>query len=411
MKEQKGKIWSKYFIIIMAAAFFTAMCMNMLDSTLSLLASDLWDSKTLGGYLTSVFNAGSIAMAFVSGRLVDKKGRRFCFLVAASCFAGATCVMAIWPVPAVALIVRFVQGIAKGLAMVAATSIVSDIIPKERLGEGMGLYGLGQTIPKALGPMVGLMIAASGNYTMMLVLCAVSYACAGLMVLGIDYEKKQGKSESTGKEELYDAGKYKGIWKLIEKKALAASINYTVFFFSTGIILVFMSVYARDILEIPTGQISVFYVTSAVVGTVVRLAFSKISDKYGALWMIIPGHIAQIISLVLLAFFSKGNLVAFYTAGALYGIGTSATMPTYNAVAVADSPKGRNGVANAAFYCIMDVGMLLASAILGNMIDAAESAAAGFRNAYLLSILVCVGSAVMSLICFNEKARERRRNS
>ncbi len=413
MSKVKDKIWSKYFILIMLAAMCTSMCMSMLDSTLSLYASDTWDSNQMGGYLTSFFNAGSIIMAFFSGRIVDKFGRRRCYVIATVVFAIPTFVMAQVPYRSVALAARLIQGCAKGLVSVAAASVVSDIIPTSRLGEGMGLYNMSQTLPKALGPVLGIAITATGNYVMMFTICAVAYLMAGVSAFGVKYESdddyRQKLAERQQPEEGKPEAEYRGIWKLIEKKALAASFNYVLYFFSTGIILIFLAVYAREILLMDNSRIGYYFTVSSITVLVVRLLFGRFSDTVSAPVILVPGHLCHIISLVLLAYFSKDSYVLFLASGVFYGIGLATIMPSLNAVAVGDSPKGRNGQANAAFYFLMDMGMLVASALVGIVIDGASSPAAGYNISFLLSIAVCAISCVMSVVCFNDKARARRR--
>ena len=417
MEEKKTTIWTKYFILAIVAALFTNICMSMLDSTLAMFASDMWNSSELGGYLTTFFNAGSILMAFFCGRLVDKRGRRTCFILGTVLFALPTFAMGLWPTPAVSLAARFVQGVAKGIVTVAAASMISDIIPKERLGEGMGLYGIGQTLPRAIGPMLGLALTASGSYTMMFVVCAAVYLMAGVSTLGITYEKDEKYAKRLEADRLaqLEAEKvnanYKGVWRFVEKKALPAAINNTVFFFSTGIILVFLTVYARDVLLLDTDKIGLFFTVSVITILIMRLFCGKLSDKYGALCVLIPGHIANLLALLILGFWSKGNLFMFLLAGVLYGIGSATIMPTFNAVGVVDSPKGRNGAANAAIYSLMDVGMLVASALVGSIVGSAQTPEIGYTRSFIICAAVCALSLVMSVVLFNEKARAKRRAS
>lgn len=415
MEENKERIWTKYFILIMTAAMFTSMCMSMLDSTLSLYATDMWNSKKMGGYLTSFFNAGSIIMAFFSGHIVDRFGRRRCYVIAAIIFAIPTFAMAKLPYQGFALAARFIQGCAKGLVSVAAASVVSDIVPKSRLGEGLGLYGISQTLPKALGPVIGIAITATGNYTLMFTMCAVVYLLAGASAFGVKYETDEKYQDRIReRQEAASAASdvnasYRGVWKLIEKKALAAAFNYTVYFFSTGIILIFLAVYAREVLEIQSDKIGYFFTVSSAAILLMRLFVGKISDRHGALVVLIPGHLCHLVSLILLAFFAKDSYGLFLTAGVFYGIGLATIMPVLNAVAVVDSPKGRNGAANAAFYFLMDVGMLVASALIGIVIDKAATPAAGYHQSFMISMAACVASCLMAILCFNEKARQRRR--
>ena len=417
MEKNNTKIWTKYFILIMIAALFTTICVSMLDSTLVLFAVDTWGSKKTGGLLTSFFNAGSILMAFFSGKLVDRYGRRRCFLFAAVLFTLSSLVLAFLPYKAVALTVRFLQGCAKGLVFVAAASIVADIIPQERLGEGMGYYGLAQTLPRALGPVIGLAVISGGNYKLLFLLCALSYFLAGSSVFFVQYESEESHQEKhrTASEDSCDTEdlniQYRGIWKLIEKKALIPSVVFTLYLFSTAIVLVFLSDYARDVLSISSDRIAYFFTCSTIIGLLMRLVCGKLSDRHGALIVVIPGYCFHILALIILMFFAKDRYILFLIAGLFYGIGNAVVMPVLNSVAVIDSPKGRTSAANAAFYFLMDAGILVASAVMGVIVDSSPDAHDGYMISYYISILGCLIALVLSLLFLNRRAREKRRAS
>lgn len=408
--NKKQTIWTRNFILICLAGLATNACMRMLDSNLASFASAAWDSKSLGGALTSVFNVGSIVMAFFSGRLVDAKGRRRCLIFAALLFAVPTVAMGLFQTPAVALTARLIQGVAKGVVTVAMAAIVSDITPRDRMNEGMGMFNLGSTISFAFGPMLGLALVDGGGYGMMFFVCAACYASAALFGAGINYEgggagKPAGPAPAATPQ---PAREYKGVWKLIEKNALLPALNHTIFFGGYACILVFVTVYAQEILQLDSTRISLFYTVAAVVMLVVRLATSKLGDLFGPLSMIVPGHLAIAGSLLCLAFFAQGSYAAFLAAGGLYGAGNAVVMPAFNAVAVVDSPEDRNGTANATFYFMMDFGILFASAGFGALMDAAADAAAGYRQMYLISVGITILSMVMAVALFNNKARARR---
>ena len=410
--ERKETVWNRYFVLACIVALVTGICMRMLDSNLAPFADAAWSSKTLGGYLTSIFNVGSITMAFLSGRLVDLKGRRNCLIVGALVFGLPTFACALWPTPAVTLTVRFVQGVGKGVVNVAAAAIVSDVVPRSRMGEGMGLFGLGNTLSTAFGPMLGLALTAGGNFTTMFLVCAALYTSVAVIGVGIDYEKKlpaAAPAASSPAEEGQPEKEYRGVWKLIERKAILPSLNYTICFASCACVLVFVTVYAQEILELSSTQIGFFYTVSAGTMLLIRLFGGRLADRYSALAMLVPGHLALGAMLVILTFFAKGNYPLFLLAGGLYGIGNAAIMPTLNAVAVVDSPKGRNGTANATFYFMMDFGVLFGSAVFGAVIDAAPTAALGYRQMYLASMGICALSLLMSVVFFNNRARARRR--
>lgn len=408
MSTKKSSIWTKDFILVCLAGLATNICMRMLDSNLASFANDTWASKSLGGQLTSFFNVGSILMAFFAGRLVDLRGRRKMLMAFCVLFAIPTVFMALIQVPGVALGARLIQGVAKGVVTVALASIVSDITPREKMNEGMGMFNLGSTVSFAFGPMLGLALVDRGGYKLMFIVCAISYAVGALFAHFIRYEDKQEKPavKETAAE---DSSEYKGVWKLIAKEAIPASLNNTIFFGSYAAILVFLTVYAQEILGLNSTQIGLFYTVAAVAMLVVRLLTAKVGDKYGPLYLIVPGHLIIMTGLLLLALFAKGNYIAFLAAGACYGVGQAITTPALNTCAVLDTPAKRSATANATFYFLMDFGILFASAGFGALIDASATAELGYKMTFLISVGVCAFSMLMAIFFFNNKAISKRR--
>ena len=412
-KTKKQTIWNRYFILACVCAIFTGVCMHMLDSNLAPFADAAWSSKTLGGYLTSTFNVGSILMAFFAGRLADRKGRRNMLVFGSLLFGVPTFACVLWPTPAVTLTVRFLQGVGKGITTVAAAAIVSDVVPRERMGQGMSFYGLGSTITFAFGPMLALAITANGNYGAMFLLVAVLYCASGLLALAINYEKDpayrrpetpdEGAAAHSGEQE------YRGVWKLIEKKALLPSITYTIALAGLTSVLIFVTIYAQEILKLNATQIGLFFTVSAVAQLLVQMFCGQLMDKYSALLLLIPAHLAQIALMLLLAFVCPGHYGVFLLCGALYGVANAAMYPPLNAIAVVDSPVHRNAAANATYFFMMDFGVLFASAVFGPVIDRGATPAQGYIHMFLISVGITLVSLLISLVCFNNRSRARRR--
>ena len=61
----------------------------------------------------------------------------------------------------------YCKGVAKGIVTVAMASVVSDIVARDQMNEGMGMFNLGNTISFAFGPMLGLALVDMGGYSTM----------------------------------------------------------------------------------------------------------------------------------------------------------------------------------------------------------------------------------------------------
>jgi MFS family permease len=410
---RKSTIWNKSFILVLLVGVLTTTVLQILSVTLTPYANYMWNSKTIGGYLTSFFNAGSIIMSFFSGPLVDKKGRRWCLLAAVVVFIVPTLLGAFSDQPAVIMIMRVCQGMAKGLVGIASMSAISDVVPRERITEGMSLNGIGNTIAMAIGPTIGLSLTADNQYGRMFIVCCVLYFIAGLIALGLDYEKDpeyiKAHQAAPKKADQPADPQYKGIWVMLEKAAFVPAICHTIYFASYSCLLVYLSLYAQEVLGLNATQTGLFYTIAAVTMLIMRIFGGRISDKFGPMTIVVPCHILVIVLMLMMAYVVKGNYAAYLVSAGIYGIIFSTVSPALNAVAVVDSPKNRTGVANATFAFFIDFGIVFTSPIFGNIIDNAATPEAGYVQIFMVSIGICVFSLILALVLLNDKARARRR--
>jgi predicted MFS family arabinose efflux permease len=202
---------------------------------------------------------------------------------------------------------------------------------------------------------------------------------------------------------------YKGIWVLLEKAALVPAICHTIYFASYSCLLVYLSIYAQEILGLDATQTGLFFTIAAITMLIVRIFGGRISDKFGPMTIVVPCHILVIAIMLLMAFVVKNSYAAYLVCACIYGIIFAAVTPALNAVAIIDSPKKRTGTANATFAFFMDFGILFTAPIFGNIIDSAATPAAGYTQMFMVSIGICVFSLVLALVLLNDKARARRR--
>ena len=411
MKKKNGFL-SLAFVLVSLAMLCQNMSTQMLNTTLSPYANFMWNSKTLGGLLTSFFNIGSIVMAFLSGPLIQKIGKKKGIIIFSIVYAAATIPFILLMGQGASMGARVFQGVAKGVITVACASVVADVTPDEHMNQGMGIFGLGATLAMAFGPMIALNLVGPDNtYPRMFIGCAIISALGAVFSAGIKYTPKETvPAEGEGKKK-----EYNGVWSLIEKQALLPAINHTIFFASYACVLVFITVYAQEILGLSSTQISLFYTVAAVAMFVVRIFAGRIADRKGELAVIVPGHFAIIGLLLVLSFFCRepGPSVypVFLACGAMYGFGSACVQPSMNAIAIVDSPAERSSIANATFYFMMDFGILFSSSVFGQVIDKAATPLRGYTITFLCSVGICVLSLLMAVTLLNRKAREKRRNA
>src|SRR5665811_1253427 len=70
------------------------------------------------------------------------------------------------------IVLRMVNGFGFGFATTAGGTIAADLVPRSRLGEGMGFYAVTMGIPLGVAPLLGLGLAERGYFSALFWLAA-----------------------------------------------------------------------------------------------------------------------------------------------------------------------------------------------------------------------------------------------
>jgi len=375
--QKREPLWTRDFILISIASLFITMGFQMLLPVLPVFSAELGGSDSWAGLVVGIFTISAVLMRPVAGRLLDKQGRRGVFILGLIVFL--VCVVAYnWTSTIfVLLILRFIHGFGWGASSTASSTIASDIIPKSRLGEGMGYFGLTSTLAMAIAPALGLEVLSGYGFN------AVFYISAGVVfisifiALPIKYHKPDmlAKSDSDGP----------GKTEIFEKSAILPAV---VIFFITmtyGAIVSFIALYAD---QRQVENIGLFFTVYAVALLISRPYFGRLTDRKGTAFAVLPGIICVILSMSCIYF--ANSLLAFLMAGFIYGIGFGAIQPALQAMSVRKVDNTRRGAANATFFLGFDLG-IGAGAILWGII--AEHF--GYQFIYLLAIIPAIAGALI----------------
>lgn len=375
--QKREPLWTRDFILISIASLFITMGFQMLLPVLPVFSAELGGSDSWAGLVVGIFTISAVLMRPVAGRLLDKQGRRGVFILGLIIFL--VCVVAYnWTSTIfVLLILRFIHGFGWGASSTASSTIASDIIPKSRLGEGMGYFGLTSTLAMAIAPALGLEVLSGYGFN------AVFYISAGVVfisifiALPIKYHKPDmlAKSDSDGP----------GKTEIFEKSAILPAV---VIFFITmtyGAIVSFIALYAD---QRQVENIGLFFTVYAVALLISRPYFGRLTDRKGTAFAVLPGIICVILSMSCIYF--ANSLLAFLMAGFIYGIGFGAIQPALQAMSVRKVDNTRRGAANATFFLGFDLG-IGAGAILWGII--AEHF--GYQFIYLLAIIPAIAGALI----------------
>ncbi len=326
-------------------------------------------TKIAGAALTSLMLAAIISRP-VTGWCIDKYGRRLFLFIGLILFLLPSLVY-IRMVPIMWLILlRFVQGLGWGVGHTAVTNVVLDVVPPQRMGEGMGFFTLFTSIAMALSPPIALWLIDQYSFQLLFIVTSLVIICTLIMTLFIQYPKVE--KPPAGDKNVF-----------LEKSALMPSLVIFLILFSYTAIISFLVLYALDLGLQTAGY---FFSAMALTTIISRPISGYIVDKMGRKGFDICfgiGTVAPIIALVILTFLS--STLHLIITGLLYGFCLGFIYSTILILTVRRAPSERKGAANATYWTSVDVGVAGGSIFWGFI-----AAGLGYQTMFSLTIIPIV---------------------
>ncbi|MGM0890926.1 MAG: MFS transporter, partial [Bacillota bacterium] len=114
----------------------------------------------------------------------------------------------------------------------------------------------------------------------------------------------------------------------------------------------FISLYAKELKMVEAS--GYFFTVYSLVLLVIRPITGKISDKYGANFVIYPGMLLCIVGTVVLS--QSNTLTIFLLSAFLISLGLGSIQPSLQALVIEAVPAERRGAATATYHMSVDLG-------------------------------------------------------
>jgi len=252
------------------------------------------------------------------------------------------------------LLLRAVHGIGLAICFTAVFTFMADILPPDRLNEGIGMFGISGLLGIAIGPVVAeITLEHFGFFG--LFLTAGALAAVALFV-------HQPLQESCRERRSTQEITFFGLLK--RKKFIAVGLLALLFGFGVAATGGFVAPLAE---ERNLGFISVYFFCYSGGAIAVRFIGGWLADSLGEKRILPYGIAFYMAGLFLLPF--TYNQVTLCAAGILSGIGHGLLFPLLNTMAVRDEPAAIRGKATGIFTGGIDTGIFAGSLMLGYIGD------------------------------------------
>ena len=161
-RHSKETLWNKDYINLLIVNVFLYLSFFLVSPILSVYAIQLGASLAFAGMIVGIFAITVLVLGPFGGVLADKTNKKYLMITATVLNAVSTLGYCISPNLTVLMVFRILHGASFSVTSATGLAWVTDYIPQNRLGEGIGYLGIAQIAATAFGPQIG--ISLSENY-------------------------------------------------------------------------------------------------------------------------------------------------------------------------------------------------------------------------------------------------------
>jgi MFS family permease len=263
------------------------------------------------------------------------------------------------------LLVRVAHGIGFAICVTAAFTYIADIVPKERLNEGLGIFGVSGLAGSAVGPLIAELVLRHYGFDA-LFLTASAVALVGFL------------SQLSLKEtyvHVFRTTESSFFLVLQKKRVFMVALIALLFGFALAAVNGFVSPYASDR---RVEFISLYYISYSVAAILVRIAGGSLVDRLGENRIIPYALLLAGGGLLSLVFMKGSGMLCF--SGFVTGCGHGLLYPALNTRAIRGEPQAVRGKITGAYTGSIDAGSFVGSILLGYIGELA-----GFQALFLVA--------------------------
>jgi predicted MFS family arabinose efflux permease len=389
----KEPLWTRSFIMLMVGNLFVFMSFQMLIPTLPPYIKSLGASGLEIGLVTTLFSIGAVLSRPFIGFMLEYKDRKPLVIIGVVLLLLITVIYPLSSIVVIFLLFRFVHGLAWGWSTTVNGTAAVDVVPKSRLGEGMGYYGLSITIGMIIAPSLGIYLFQVTTFTNLIITSSVLGAIAIILLALVHYQTPKIVKE-TNKEDL----KFSYMGSLVEKSSWFPAFITIMVTFGYGSIVTFIVIFGE---ERGIQHIFLFYLFNAIMASLSRPIAGKWFDERGPKGLVLFCIMITFVGMWVLSFAHSDALIII--SGILFGVGFGSLIPTLQSWTLSTTPDNRRGVANGMFFSSIDLGIGLSGLVFGVLAQFVE-----IGIMFQISSLFLLLAFVVAILEGRKKQKRRR---
>lgn len=299
------------------------------------------------GLIISIFTISAAISRPFSGKLADFIGRKKVMYFG---IVISSIVCLFYPISQTVfffLTLRFIHGFSVGFMPTGATALITDLLPSEKRGVGMGVWGTFISLGIGIGQSLSYVVVELFNVKALFIVASILTILSSIILFNVQ-ETLDSKVKFNRKQLLIK-------WvDIFEPSVLPAAIVMFLSATCSGIIFVLSADISVFLKESNKGWFFMFYVISTIL---VRLFTGKLSDIIGRRQTLTIGMLILIISMLFVGY--SQNIVSYTIGSIVFGLATGISSPTLFAWTADLSHKDRRGVGAGTMFIALELGIML----------------------------------------------------
>ena len=343
------KIWNRKFILLfitnllMMATFYASV------PILPIYCQQIGITGAGIGIVLTAMSVTTVLFRPFAGYILDNFNRYHVYMLFLALFCLPFLGFIAFPFYAALVVIRLYMGVVYSVCGSATTTLAGDVLPPNKVGQGVNRFALTISLGMAAGPFIGIQVqnhmSSKTSFIVLFALTAIALICVSFC--HIEYPKAERK-----KFVLADA---------FYKPALPFMFNMMFIMIPFGAVIAYSSIFAQE--KGLSAVIPYFYIF---------LVAGMLISKFSTQKMIDAGKhkVLVVISLIVLLatmgsyFFMKAS-VHLLLAGFLLGVGYGILQPLFQSFVTGTTPAPKRGTANATYLLSYDIGIGIGSFVMG----------------------------------------------
>jgi len=379
---KQNRVFTRDFMMVFIAAGLIRICYQIQNTVTPLYAQSLGFSASSIGLLVTVVTIASLALRPFLGGWLDRYSRKWIALIGTAIFAFATFWNGFAASMGLLIVIKALQGIGFSAHTTAVSTMATDVLPEERMSEGIGYMGLTGSVSLALAPAIALSLVGGGKYGSAYNVAFIA-GVVSLITIGLFRGKPKAAPKAVEAQQ-----KVTGIARFFEPAAFKPSAVMLLLGLCGAALATFLSIFTLG-RGFTTDQVSLYFTINAITLALARLFGARLARAISLNRAVLIATMVNVAAFVLISI--SANVWMLWLAAALYGLGYGTIYPLLNALAITAAPPHRRGTAMATFLTAMDIGVGFGASLWGVLVDMTS-----------INILfpLCAGISILTYILF-----------